>query len=288
MYNLIMLKGYDLQNDLKALIYEKDATIEELSLAFGVSTRTLINVLNKNIDVDKDILEKIYSYFYRHHYDLNHLKEDEYKDIYEGKILFHGAKDEIKELAHNGSRANCDFGKGFYLGESLDSANSFVSEYPNSSVYIFSYNLKDLKIYTLQSDLEYVLAISYYRGYLSNYINHPTIKKIVEKIESCDLIIAPIADNHMFYIISLFAKGEITDLEAKASLTNSSLGKQFVFKSAKGINSLKSLERLYLTNLEKEKYSSYKPERAKEIDQELKAAKKAYRGKGKYIEEILK
>lgn len=43
-----------------------------------------------------------------------------------GDVLFHGSKNGLSEVTISGSRDNCDFGKGFYLGEIYHQALSFL------------------------------------------------------------------------------------------------------------------------------------------------------------------
>ena len=49
----------------------------------------------------------------------------------------------------------------------------------------------------------------YYRGTLKGYSESLLVKEIIMKIEEVDVIIVPIADNRMFYIMTLFAEGKI-------------------------------------------------------------------------------
>ena len=56
-----------------------------------------------------------------------------------------------------------------------------------------------------------MLTIAYFRGRLSGYEDHPIIKKLINKLEDIDYLVAPIADNRMFRIIDSFIEGEITD-----------------------------------------------------------------------------
>lgn len=133
-----------------------------------------------------------------------------------------------------------------------------------------------------------MMTIAYYRGALEEYENHPIIKKLIEKSCDCDYIIAPIADNRMFHIINSFIMGEITDEQCKHCLAATNLGYQYVFKSDKAIKSLRMLERCYISEKEKEYYKKMRNSDAKLGDDKVKLARIKYRGKGRYIDEILK
>ena len=135
----------------------------------------------------------------------------------------------MSEISISDSRENCDFGKGFYLGETYNQALSFVCEKEKSCVYSFRYSLLDLKIKKFECDLEWMLAICYYRGTLGEYVSNSMVREIVNEIEKADIVIAPIADNKMFYIMAQFTEGEINADVALHSLSASKLGRQFIF-----------------------------------------------------------
>ena len=83
-----------------------------------------------------------------------------------------------------------------------------------------------------------------------------------------------------------FADGEITTTQAIHSLAASSLGKQYVFKTEKALDSLALLERLYISTPEKEMYRKMMSDRGNEIDTKLRMAKREFRGEGQYIDEL--
>lgn len=131
------------------------------------------------------------------------------------KILFHGCKKELKfplDLDH--SKVNNDFGKAFYMGENLKQASTYISNSNSAKVFAFELDLE--KLFNVNKEL--MLAIAYYGGWLEDYKNHLIITKIVNEIEKNDIIIAPIADNKMFDLISEFVTGEITNMQCHNAL----------------------------------------------------------------------
>jgi len=106
------------------------------------------------------------------------------------------------------------------------------------------------------------------------------IMSFVSDVEGNDYIIAPIADNRMYQIIRSFIEGEITDQQCMHCLASTNLGKQYVFKSDKAVKQLKVLERLYVSSGERDYY--------KASVEKVKNARIQYRGKVRYIDEILK
>ena len=119
------------------------------------------------------------------------------------------------------------------------------------------------------------------------YKNHPVIKKIIEQSRACDYIIAPIADNRMFQIINSFIDGELTDEQCKHCLAATNLGMQYILISEKAVSQAKLIERCYISQNEREYYKNIRLEESKLGANKVKLARKQYRGKGRYIDEIL-
>ena len=183
---------------------------------------------------------------------------------------------------------NNDFGQGFYTGESYEQAVSFVSGFEKSSVYYLDFDDSNLKWKEYEVNQEWMMTIAYYRGALETYENHPVIKKLIKNKEKYDFIIAPIADNRMFQIINSFISGEITDEQCKHCLAATNLGKQYVFASEKSVKKIKILERSYISSNEREYLKTRRSEESKLGEDKVKLARIQYRGKGLYIDEILK
>ena len=204
------------------------------------------------------------------------------------RLLFHGAKGSIEEpLSPYKSRKNNDFGQGFYTGESYEQAISFVSGFERSCVYFLDFDDADLTAKKYEVNQEWMMTIAYYRGALDEYKDHPIVKKLVEQSRECDFIIAPIADNRMFQIINSFIFGEITDEQCRHCLAATNLGSQYVFLNEKAVNQLQLVERCYISENEKEYYKRKRSSDTKLGEDKVKLARIQYRGKGKYIDEIL-
>ena len=277
--------NYKIKNDIEFFIEAEKIDMETLSKETGISKVTL-NEIKKDKNTTKQVYEKFYSYVFECGYRLNLVKEEFLKENSKC-IYFHGSKNGLKTINIENSRKNCDFGSGFYLGETYASTVSFVCENPNSCEYSFEFDYKDLNVIKFDCSLEWMLAICYYRGYLKEYENNKIILDILNKMRDADVIIAPIADNRMFYIMSLFAGGDITENVAIHSLSASSLGNQIVLKTEKAINKLKFIEKYYISQNEKNYYVNLLNQRTEMIETKLKLAKREFK-EGLYIEEILK
>ena len=192
------------------------------------------------------------------------------------------------EISIDKSRMNNDFGRGFYCGDSYDKSISFVCRFPSSSVYFIDFNPDNLKEVRFEVSTKWMLAIAYFRGRLEKYKESKIIKEIVDKINKADYIVAPIADNRMFQIIDTFIDGEITDEQCKHCLAATNLGMQYVFITQKALDQTCILERCFISSKEKEYYQKEQVKFQKDGEDKSRLARIQYRGKGKYIEEILK
>lgn len=281
---------YNISKDLIAIREILELTQEEMAKKIGAGQITISRNELERTNISAKTMEKVYDFAYRQNIKLNKLKEMFWKESLEGsnKLLFHGAKGAIEGKINTSSgRLNNDFGQGFYVGESYEQAVSFIAGFDKSSVYYLQFNDQNLKCKKYEVNLDWMLTIAYYRETLEDYKDKKIIKKLIEESRDCDYIIAPIADNRMFQIINSFIAGEITDEQCKHCLAATNLGLQYVFISDKAINNLTMLERYYISESEKEYYKKIKSSETKLGDDKVKLARIRYRGKGKYIDEIL-
>ena len=289
-YNVDM--KYTIVDDIEAVCTLLFLTPSKLAEKLGVARSTVLRILKGETYPSDLFLASFYSFAYQNSYrsiHLNDLKIEFASDQYD-KILFHGAKSGLEgdiDLSH--SRRDIDVGVGFYLGESYEQASSYVFPYRNSSVYLFdARKLDGLITKEYMVGLEWMLMVSYYRGYLHEYETSPVIQKIILEAEESDVIIAPIADNDMYETMSRFARGEITDMQAISALSASHLGKQHVLKSERACQSVQIVERLYLCAEERQDIERKRKEAAQVALDKSTLAIKNLRRQGKYIEEILK
>jgi transcriptional regulator with XRE-family HTH domain len=281
---------YNFKEDLKSIREILGLSQSELAERLGVEQATISNNELGKGEPSSKLLENVYAFAFDKKIKLNKLKEMFWREEIGtgGKLLFHGAKDEIKgEIDIHRGRKNNDFGQGFYTGESYSQAVSFVSGFEASSVYFLRFDDKNLKCKRYEVDQEWMMTIAYYRGTLEEYRNHEAIRTLVESLADCDYIIAPIADNRMFSIINSFIAGELTDEQCKHCLAATNLGMQYVFISQKAISQLKLIERCYVSGNEREYYKNIRLEESKTGEDKVKLARRQYRGQGHYIDEIL-
>ena len=285
------MNDFALCTDIEIVMELLDITAKDLADNIGVTPTTISRWRKREEQVSSSNLNAFYNFAFRKGIRLNRIKEQLFKEDCgrNSIILFHGAKTYIDgRISIEKSKSTNDFGRGFYCGESLEQSAMFVANYPESSLYILEFDKTDLSYTQLNVDRDWMLLIAYFRNKLNDYAKHPVILDLLSKLEGVDYIVAPIADNRMFEIIDSFIDGEITDVQCQHCLSATNLGNQYVFVTDKALSQLQILRHCYLASDEKSYYLSYKQEESRVGNDKVKVARKKYRGKGEYIEDILK
>lgn len=279
-------------NEIKMIRELLNISQKDLAKELGVSFQTVNRWENSKNEIEQYNIERVYEYAYSKGVFVNKIIELFLKDennYDENVLLFHGAKKNFAlpvDLSH--SKEQNDFGFGFYLGETFEQASTYICNSSSPNVYVFSIDCKDLKIEKFSVSKEWMIAIGYFRGWLSGYENSKIIEDIVKKVNEADIVIAPIADNRMFDILSEFVDGTITDLQCQHALAATNLGYQYVIKSEIAVSKLKYISTMYVSKSEKEEYSNRRLDLHSITAGKVRMARIEYKGKGKYIEEILK
>ena len=279
---------YNVSKDVNIMRILLDLSQEDLANILGVDKISISRLETGKNELSEKSLKELYNYIYSKRIYLNKLKSMMFKEnLNETEVLlFHGAKTIINgKIDLKYSKSNNDFGKGFYCGETYEQSVSFISEFENSSVYLLKLKKEDLKYKTYTLNRDWLMLVAYFRGVLKDITNLRFIEKELIEIENLDYIIAPIADNRMFEIISLFIEGIITDEQCIHCLVASNLGNQYVLLSKKAVERTEVLERLYISNNERKEILSTKKAEKKINHDKVKLAMIEYKNKGKYIGE---
>lgn len=286
------INDFNLQTDIQVI--ESILDISDVYLAFqtGLSRNDIVEWVQGNkLTADKEELESIYNYAFNQNLYLNDIKWQMYKDQYQVNntlVLCHGSRNKIiGNLRLDASGDSNDFANGFYCGENTKQAGMFVSEEPDSSLYILTLNLDGLNVVKFNTDTDWLLAVSYYRDTLGDYTNNSRVQSIIEKCSNADVIIAPIADNRMFELIDQFLAGELTDKQCLYAMSATQLGYQYVCKTQKALDNIELLERCYLCASEKAYYNKSNIRESNTGLNKAQLAKRLYSNEGKYIKEIL-
>lgn len=282
----------NVKNEIAVLCSTLKITEVELAKELGITFETINHWKDESKIIDISNIESLYSYAYSNKIIFNNIYEQFFKEDCQKNevVLFHGAKRSfpmpINFVEH--SKSNNDFGIGFYLGETFEQAANYISFLQLNRVYSFKLNLENLKVFRFSVDTKWMIAIAYYRGLLEDYKDCDFVRNIINEIDTCDVVIAPIADNRMFDIISEYVEGSITDEQCRHALTATNLGLQYVLKTSKAVNQIRLIKEMYVCKKEKEKCIENRNVLTNSGFQKVKMARIEYKGKGKYIDEVLK
>lgn len=291
-FKKIDFEKFDINTSLSMIEEIFDMDINDLFNQMVISEDDL-KILQSNKEVPREIFEKIYNFAYNNKLYINDilwLENKEQLGLNE-ILLSHGSRQNIKgDIRLDMSGDSNDFAKGFYCGESLKQAGMFVSQEPNSSLYIISFDTEpdDLISMRFNVSTNWMLAVAYYRDTLGEYANSDLVREIIHDVEQADYIVAPIADNRMFQIIDAFTDGQITDVQCKHALAATNLGYQYVFKKENTLKHLRILDHLYLCDVEKNKYNVDSQEESNTSLVKANLSKNSFANKGVYIDELLK
>ena len=246
-------------------------------------------IISSNEEIPKEIYEKIYNYAYNNGLYINDIRWlEEYEQLEDGNLLLsHGSRVNIRgDIRLDMADEINDFSKGFYCGQSLKQAGMFVSQEPNSSLYIVKFSPDDLSVKRFNVSTDWMLAVAYYRQTLGDLANKSKVKDLIDEIESVDYVVAPIADNRMFQIIDAFTDGQITNVQCQHALSATHLGYQFVFKKQPCLDHLEILDHLYLCSAEKNKYNNTNQSESNTSLNKANISRKKFANSGVYIDEL--
>lgn len=268
------------EEDKNKLLRQLDFTEEEFN-----------DIINEKIEPDKYQLESIFNYAYNHNLDINEIiwqyRLDEFRND-SVNVCSHGSRRNIVgDIRVDIESDSSDFGSGFYVGQDISQAGMWVAGEPDSSIYIFSFDESDLTKAQFNVGVDWMIAICYFRNMIPQYANHPKVQEILNRVNNCDYVLAPIADNKLYEVIESFVNEEITDLQCLYALSATHLGYQFVLKTEKAVQNLELLDHLYFCAVEKSMYNRESDVEENTSLHKAFMAKKRYKDTGKYISELL-
>jgi len=150
-------------------------------------------------------------------------------------ILYHGSKSGIKGSIQPISRAECDFGCGFYMGDKEDQPKSLVSEFKDNMFYELDCDFSGLKVLEFTDDYESQLDWSLFIAYNRKQFDPNKYTKLAQKYDAYnqnyDVITGLIADDKMTEALQRFFDGTFSDKALIAAMSRVKLGRQFVAKT---------------------------------------------------------
>ena len=207
------------------------------------------------------------------------------KDI----IVYHGSRGGIEGEIRPISRARCDFGQGFYLGDDIKQARSLVIEDSSPYLYKIQLNLSKIpndRIWILNGK-DWLFTVLAHRKNVQEFNKLAIAKNYLEKAKMYDVIIGPIADDRMNEAMRRFEQKSLTDEGLIACLQSSNMGYQYVLKTDFACQHAKKLEERQIYGLEEEQAREYVMSNRLQVANIVEKMQIQYRNVGKYLDEII-
>ena len=143
-------------------------------------------------------------------------------------IFYHGSKKGIVGTIAPISRAECDFGQGFYMGTAPLQPLTLVCAEDKPKFYTVEFDLSGLKVLDVEIGMDWAMMIAYYRKQMENVKGTPIYEKYAHFADGYDVIVGYIVNDRMYTELARFFNGTITDVALLKCLSVLNLGKQYV------------------------------------------------------------
>ena len=158
--------------------------------------------------------------------------------------LYHGSTVEVKKPMYNFGSDDNDYGRGFYLTEFYDRAESWALAMGDSSGGIineYTLDISDLTVLNLDDYgvLAWIAEVLSHRDLLTGIgieFKDEFISKYKVNTDDADVIVGYRADDSYGTVIDEFMNGRLTHDEVKKLFYKGELGVQYFLKSEKAFN----------------------------------------------------
>ncbi len=203
------------------------------------------------------------------------------------KIFYHGSKKGIAGDIAPISRAECDFGQGFYMGTATLQPLTLVCAEDKPKFYTVEFDLTGLRVLDIEIGMDWAMMIAYYRKQMEKVKGSPIYEKYAHFADGYDVIVGYIANDRMYTELARFFNGTITDVALLKCLSVLDLGKQYVAITQKACDQIKILEERDLHLLERLALQDKSVARRAEGIALADEVVKQYRREGQFFDEIL-
>jgi len=205
-------------------------------------------------------------------------------------ILYHGSRGGIDGPIAPTSRARCDFGKGFYMGQHEMQAKGLVVD--DSAPFFYKINLKLSEIpekrILMLDEKDWLYTVLACRKKTTDFSNLPIAQIMEKRLRNYDVIIGPIADDRMNEAIQAFSSGLLSDVGLEHCLKHVGYGNQYVLKTDFACSKAEILEEKSIGYYEAEEVREYNAKMRKAGRNAIQEAVRATSGQGKYIYDIIR
>jgi hypothetical protein len=169
------------------------------------------------------------------------------------KTLYHGSRGGIKGDIKPSSREQCDFGRGFYMGDISNQAKGLVIGDTNPMFYKVRLRLSEIpedRILVLEGK-DWLNAVLASRKLCEEFNGLELAKYWERKLSDYDVIIGTIADDTMKDAIKTFSDGGMTDEGLIACLQSVDYGMQYVAKTEFACSKIEILSQKRIYGMDK-------------------------------------
>ncbi|MBR1780664.1 MAG: DUF3990 domain-containing protein [Oscillospiraceae bacterium] len=173
--------------------------------------------------------------------------------VEDGRILlFHTSRAGIEGEIAPISRAQCDFGSGFYLYTEIEDALKLLCGRAQSRLYIASIDPSRLAAVELSDGTDWAMQVALHRGYLEGMRGEPLYERSQDRLKGCDLVIGSTVNDCMFYVLDSFFLGRVTDTALVSSLSALQPGAQYAAITQRACDAVRLEAEVELSYLERQ------------------------------------
>ena len=262
---------------------------EQFSEELGTSPQSINRWENGKTEPNKMAQKQLFRFCTEHQIEIGELivKEKEYAEPCDQLVLYHGSKKGIVGDIAPISRAECDFGAGFYMGTGTLQPLTLVCSEAAPKFYTVALDISNLKILDLEIGLDWAMLIAYNRKEMDRVLGCQIYEKYAHLTDGCDLVVGYIANDRMYTELARFFRGDISDAALLHCLSALDLGKQYVAISEKACKQIEILREESLTQLEWSVLEDMSAKRRKEGIRLADEIVKQHRREGQFFDEII-
>lgn len=202
-------------------------------------------------------------------------------------ILYHASRAGIMGEIAPVSRAECDFGRGFYMGTNALQPLTLICAEKKPHFYTVELDFTGLRVLDLEIGMDWAMLIAYNRKQMESAVGTPIYERYSHLLDGYDVVSGYIANDRMYTELTNFFRGNITDIALLKCLAALDLGKQYVAVTEKACSRVKVLEDRSITGFELSVLQDRSVERRREGVTLADEIVKQYRREGRYFDEII-
>ena len=275
---------------IKAIRSAANMNQEQFASTLGTTPLSINRWENGKTLPNRMAQTQLYNFCKEHAIDVAQLIIDTkaYGDTDNKLVLYHGSKKGIVGDIAPISRAECDFGSGFYMGTAPLQPLTLVCNEEKPMFYTVDLDLRGLKVLTVDIGMDWAMLIAYYRKEMEKAKGTAIYEKYAKMADGYDVIVGYIANDRMYTELSRFFNRTLTDVALINCLSALDLGKQYVAISEKACKQIKIVGEQPISYLELAMLKDMSVTRRKEGVALAEEIEVKYRREGKFFDEILR